>query len=312
MADNQFFVHTGADLGDVEQLGYLYAGPGAMGFLDWIATQAEDDGIDHLLFLSPGTSIPSLLAKHNRLAASCSCLYGSLSSFMLAAIDERNFLEHIEYLMANSDGMTAAALLRRIGVTPPAAFVLDDLGLGDNVPIDGENHRRVAGLLRAMRGEILRVCYRNRRGLLRHLVELGVQPDMRVALVDIGWDGAIQAVFEHAVRQLVDLELFGYYLCLDESPDCLARCAERKMKSLLGSHSVEPELLERFLANRAMAEFLFSAPDGPNVIYRGWPVDCAPILDGAENYTANHSGRRPPIETARPFVEFVAKAQYRV
>lgn len=311
MADSHFYVHSDCDFGGAEQLGRLYAGPGALGFLDWIANEAQEDAIDHLLFLSPNTSIPELLSTQAFLPARCSCLQGSLSSFMLAAIDEGNFLEHLEYFMAESEGMTPAALLKRIGVTPPASFVLDDLELGADAIIDTKNKRRVAGLLRAMRADILRICYRTKRGLLRHLVELGVRPDMRVALVDIGWNGAVQAVFEHAVRQLLDLDVFGYYFCLDETPDCRLRRTHRKMKSLIGTNTIEPDLLEHFIANRSVAEFLFSAPDGPTIVYSGWPVDSVPILRGAEHFAASHTDPRTPIDMARPMIEFVANAQLR-
>jgi len=311
MSERSFIVTPDYDFGSVERLGHCYAGPAAVGFLEWAAIQAQQDRIDHLLFLSPNTSLPERLAKQTDLPARCSCLHGSRYSFMLAAIDETNFLDHLDFLLTDSSGTTPAGLLERIGVTPPAGYVLDDLELGAACVIDDKNKRRVAGLLRALRPDILRVCYRTRRGLLRHLVDLGVQPDMRVALLDIGWNGAVQSVFEHAVRSLVNLDVFGYYLSLDETPDCLARRAAGKMKSLVGVHSVETDLLRRFHANRAVAEFLFSAPDGPSLNYGGWPGDGEPILEGAVTFATTRTERQEPLEMVRPLVEFVANTQYR-
>src|SRR6201999_1505232 len=114
-----------------------YGGPAGVGFLDWIAAEAKRDGIDHLLFVSRDGYVLHKLAalrEPGSLPAS-SYFFGSRVAFAMASMDERNFESQSDFLVAGAGDLAPAELLERIGVTPPAEHVLEDLGLGPTLSL---------------------------------------------------------------------------------------------------------------------------------------------------------------------------------
>ncbi|WP_196480651.1 HAD family hydrolase [Burkholderia multivorans] len=250
---------TAGTFGD---LGFRYGGPGAVGFLDWIAAQARRDGIEHVLFVSRDGYVLERMAREveGKELPPFSYFKGSRVAFATAAANESNFDELTDFFIAGAHGLRPIEVLERIGVTPPADSVMDDLGLGADVVVTDGNIGRVRGLLRACRADILRVCRRNRRGLFQYLVELGIRPGMRVAIVDIGWNGTAQEVFVRALHGLMDIEVFGYYFCLNDSEQTRAREKVMRMSALLSRSSLDSTRLAKVYANRVAVELFFSAP----------------------------------------------------
>ncbi|KPJ33623.1 hydrolase [Burkholderia multivorans] len=255
-------IADGPSAGTFAELGFRYGGPGAVGFLDWIAKQARDDRIDHVLFVSRDGYVLERIAREldGYALPAFSYFKGSRVAFAMAAATESNFDELTEFFVAGAHGLRPIEVLERIGVAPPANEVMDDIGLGSDVVVDDRNLDKVRGLLRACRADILRVCRRNRRGLFRYLVELGIRPGMRVAVVDVGWNGTAQEMLSLALKGLIDVELYGYYFCLNDSEQTRARERTMRMSALLSRDSLDPARLAKIYANRVVVELFFSAP----------------------------------------------------
>ncbi|MEA9393423.1 hypothetical protein SJI19_23310 [Acerihabitans sp. TG2] len=260
-----------------QELGFKYQATATMGFLAWIAQQSKVDEVDHVLFVSRDGYIPERVAQHcfgTSLPPFCYFM-GSRIAFNLALIDEENFDQHISFLMSGSDGLAAGELLERIGVEPPQQSILTDLGFNRDFKISPENYALVSKFLSAYRGEILKICCRNRRGLFMYLKSLNIQPGSTVALIDVGWSGSTQEAFERAVGKLLDIRVVGYYFCLANTLECQSRQGHHVMKALICSESCTPEAVDKIYENRVAVELLFSAPHdtiigyfpkGPNVI----------------------------------------------
>ncbi|MEC4596524.1 HAD-IA family hydrolase [Burkholderia vietnamiensis] len=248
--------------GTFGDLGFRYGGPAAVGFLDWIASQARRDCIGHVLFVSRDGYVLERMAREMDVQGLPPFSYfkGSRVAFATAAANESNFDEMTDFFVAGAHGLRPIEVLERIGVTPPADSVMDDLGLGADVVVGDSNIGKVRGLLRACRSDILRVCRRNRRGLFQYLVELGIRPDMRVAVVDVGWNGTAQEVLELALQGLMKIDLYGYYFCLNDSEQTRVRERTMRMSALLSRTSLEPTHLAKVYANRVAVELFFSAP----------------------------------------------------
>lgn len=248
--------------GSYEELGFLYGGPAAVGFLQWIADRAQCDRIDHLLFLSRDgyaleriarqNSIPSLPQSHY--------FYGSRIAFTLAAMTEQNFSNYMPFLLSGSDGLAPCELLERIGVAAPAPEVMADLGLGGDQIVAPALQETLARFLYAYRWEILKVCQRVRRSLFIYLQRIGLKPGQRIAVVDVGWSGTTQEAFEQAVKPLMPLETIGYYFCLTDSVERRRRDAQQRMLAMFDTSNTAPETIARLYENRVAIELFFSAP----------------------------------------------------
>ncbi|MFT3802261.1 MAG: hydrolase [Burkholderiaceae bacterium] len=327
--------------GSLQELGFLRGGPAALGFLDWIAAKARRDQIDHILFVSRDGHVLVELAKEYLKAKleptlpRFSYLLGSRVSFSLAGMDEGNFDTYLPFLVSGAKDLSPRELLERIGVPPPAEAVMRDLDLGSDVRLGGQASATVLGLLFALKWEILKVCRANRRGLLRHLLALGVNPGQRVAFVDIGWNGTTQEAFENVVRELIPIDVFGYYFCLTDSADCRRRRKSMRMEAVVDPNSVPGTLLEAVYANRVAGEILFSAPHDPVIGYRddshgvtaiedpgradaGDIAACTTeieqgIIDFARRFVAHRIalGLAPdPLGMAMPMLEFMADGRW--
>jgi len=266
-----------------QRLGFLYGGSANLGYLHWLAEQAKNDGIEHLLFLSRDGFLLERLASKNVVTDLPAHHYflGSRVSYYLAAITEKNFSAYIPFLLSGSGGLMPRELLERIGVTPPNGSVMRDIGLGSDVIITHDMEETLARFLYAWRGEILKVCARNRRALHLYLASLGIHTGAKLGLVDVGWSGSTQEAFKAAVRPWLDVQVTGYYFCLADTPERQARDKQQHMRAMFSSATHDAEFINRVYANRSIVELFFSAPHHTVI---GWQADqktgqTEPVLD---------------------------------
>jgi len=319
-----------------QELGFLYGGPAAVGFLDWITEQAQRDKIDRILFLARDGYILDRIA---RLRADSQLprfdyFLGSRVAFTLATITEANFTEFLPFLLSGSEGLSPYELLERIGVSAPANKVMEDIGLGTNTTVTHSQFLHLQKFLHAYRWEILKICRRNRRSLLAYLKMLGIQQGNRVALIDIGWNGTTQGAFESAIQNLIDIDVFGYYFCLADTPERLKCQQTRRMSALISTPSISTELVARIYDNRVGIELFFSAPHQSVIGLATSPEGCvvavedsritgsgnlsqisAGIAAGMECFAYSYQKLRKKIQlpttslnVVMPLIEFITKA----
>lgn len=257
------------DANSFEALGFNVGGPAALAFLHWLNRAAARDSIDLVLFTSRDGYVLEKMEKRGDAGPFPRCEYfkSSRTALSLAAADETNFEQLMPFLLSGADDLSPFELLERIGVTPPVDQVMRDLGLGPEVRLTHTTVDRFKSFLWASRWEILKTCRAARAGLFNYLLSLGVKSGMRVAIVDVGWNGTTQEAFHRALEGMFDIDLFGYYLCLTEHPECLRRKKTLRMDSLLSAKSVGPRMAERVYANRVAVELFFSAPHGAVIGY---------------------------------------------
>ncbi|HEY0210041.1 hypothetical protein, partial [Acerihabitans sp.] len=274
-----------------QELGFKYQATATLGFLSWIAEQSQADAVDHVLFVSRDGYIPERVARRYfsaRLPSFCYFM-GSRIAFNLAAIDEENFDQNIAFLMSGSDGLAPGELLERIGMEPPQQSVLTDLGFAPGVKIGPENHALVMKFLSAYRGEILKICQRNRRGLFIYLKSMNISAGSKVALVDVGWSGTTQEAFELAVAKLMDVSVVGYYFCLANTLERRRRDPRQVMKALVSSASASPALVDKIYENRVAVELFFSAPHNSIIGYLPHGLRVTTVGDPGRARVKDHS-----------------------
>lgn len=243
-------------------LGFQVGGPAALAFLHWIKRVAARDEIDLVLFMSRDGYVLERMEKRGDASVFPRCEYfkSSRIALTLAATDESNFEKMVPFLLSGAEELSPFELLERIGVTPWADNVMSDIGLGPEVRLGPATVERLKTFLWASRWEILKTCRAVRAGLFSYLHELGVKPGMRVGLVDVGWNGTSQEALETALRGMLDIDLYGYYLCLTDQPECLRRKALYRMDSMLSPETSGTRVVRKVYANRVAVELFFSAP----------------------------------------------------
>ncbi len=298
-------------------VGFSLLGPLYCGFLRWMEWQARINSIDLLLFL-PGIGHGlERVARHTGALSSLRYAYLKTSplALMLAGITDRTFDEKVGFLIRLVDLAGAYAALGRLGIPVPAEPVLEGLGLGDDLVITAEHHPLVRRFFSAFRWQVLGVAHRNRRALFRTLLELGVTPGARVALVAADWDGSLQETFEHAVAGVVEVEVYGYSLCLLDLPEVRRRQAWTHLKAMLGRESVSGAVLDLLARRREDAEALFVPPHGAVIGYaessRGVRAQEAATAAERKRQSAVAEGLAEGAEAfARLFGSFVAATGY--
>jgi hypothetical protein len=214
---------------------------------------------------------------------------------------------------------------------------MEELGLGAEVRISYGLHPKLSSFLYAYRWEILKVCQRNRRALYCYLRQVGISAGSRVALVDVGWSGTTQEALELAIRPLMDIEVFGYYFCLADTPERLRREHTQRMAAMVNSKVTSVGTIASIYANRVAVELFFSAPHhsviglqlGSNGVEPvmdagrgnagGLPTIAEEVGQGIEAF-AEHYGalqtrlglKFSPLQTAWPLIEFVTEDCERV
>jgi len=238
-------------------IGFIYGGPAAIGFLNWLMSKFKEDKIDHVLFLSRDCFILDKIYNKftNGISLRTSYFLGSRTLFTLAGITNDNFTHHIPFLISGGHGLAPRELLERIGVNPPSPHVLRDLGMGDDVVVSTHNEDEIVRFLCAMRWEILKVCQKNRRGLYSYLKTIGINNGSRVGFVDIGWRGTSQIAFENIVNKMIDIKICGYYFCLVNKLESLC-----SMSAMLCNEIISTQERELIYKNRLTVEKMFTAP----------------------------------------------------
>ncbi|MBB2494403.1 HAD family hydrolase [Aquipseudomonas ullengensis] len=251
------------------QLGWQFGGPILQAFLHWIQQQARLDQVDRILFVSrDGYLMHQLHQSSPGKGLEASYLRGSRVSFTLASLTEQNFLKYVPFLMSGADNITLQDLFSRIGIDLPDEQVLGDLGLSSATPLTKNSAESIKQFLVAMRPSLLKAAQETRKGLYRHLLDLGLRDGMRIAFVDVGWSGTTQQAFQTACEGMFALELTGYYLGLSEHSSKLANSKKIKLRAFTESTGASHAQSQALYRNRAVAELFFSAPHPTTIGYR--------------------------------------------
>lgn len=272
------------DFSDVA-FGYHYAGPAALGYYEWIKRKVIEDEIDHVLLLSRDGYIVDKVLKFDPKPKDVPFSYfkGTRTVFSLASITDANFDDYLPFLLSGSHGLHPSELFTRLNVPLPDDKVFKDLGFSDSAQITSENMPLMRELLSVMRWEILKICRENARGVRMSLSKIGIRSGQRLALVDIGWNGTTQEAFENAVSGMMQVDVVGYYLLLNNSAECLERQRRSNMRAMLSMPEWTKEQIKVFYDNRVAAELLFSAPHHSITSLK---------MEDALSVTARHDPRR--------------------
>lgn len=273
-----------------DELGYKIQAPASCGFLNWIELQCKTDGINKLLFISRDGYFLEKYAKmcfRDRLPE-FNYFMGSRIAFNLALITEQTFINFIPFLLSGAGGLSPDELMERIGVEPPSDEVMSSLGIPSDIIISEHNKDIMRELLIAYKAEILKICYKNRRGLFMYINELGIKPGDKIGMVDVGWSGSTQEAFVDVMKSFFEVDVIGYYFCLANTPEKKQRDNKLEMRALISDNSVSQQILDKFYKNRVLVELFFSAPHETVIGYNPQNGEVFPVTDGGRSQGKAH------------------------
>lgn len=268
--------------GDPFALGYIGMGPIFFGFLHWVMTQAKQDGVQKLLFLSRDGKVlwrmaqvlfpqsegwPTIAyAMSSRRAARVSSLYtpGDVSKL----VDSSLSAAQLDSLFSKKFGIELTdadeTLIREVGFSSRSTMV------------DSSKREWVRTLALALSQRILENAAVERELLAAHYRDLGVVPGSRIGVVDIGYAGTMQV----AIQQITGHEaVAGYYYITFESA---LEVAHRTglMRGYAGDFVKREIHHDAICSNGFLFETLFCSSDSSFVCYQRSPSgEVRPRLD---------------------------------
>lgn len=305
-------------------VGFHVLGPLYCGFLRWLEWHARINAIDALVLLPDmGEALAQLAPTLGSSALPARALLATSGlPLILAGVSDRTFDEKVSLLIREADGACLSGLLERLGVPVPSEQVLAGLGLGDDVIVGVEQHALLRRFLVAYRWPILAAARRHRRDMFQALIAQGVRPGARIALVGLDWDGSIQEAFEQAMDGVLDMEVYGYSLCLLDTPETRRRQARMHLKAMFGRESVGGPTLDLLSRRQGQVGALLRAAGG--TAGRADPAQpgkvgmekSAALFEGAEAFVRLFNGfvaatgyEAEPLEIAAPFLDSLADLQ---
>lgn len=302
-------------------LGFQVLGPLYCGFLRWMEWHARINAIDAIVALPEmGAVMAQLAPTLGGSALPVRALLGTSGlPLILAGVSDRTFDERMSLLIREADGACLSDLLDRLGVPVPSEQVMAGLGLGDDVVIGVEQHALLRRFLVAYRWPILATARRHRREMFQALLAQGVTPGARIALVGLDWDGSVQEAFEQAMDGVLDMEVYGYSLCLLDTPETRRRQSRMHIKAMFGRESVGEPTLDLLSRRKPEVEALLHAAAGsakgavPTQVAKAAKEQSAALFDGAEAFVRLFNGfvaatgyEAEPLEIAAPFLDGLA------
>jgi len=212
---------------DAYTIGYSLVGPLLVSFVSWLVDQAQEDGVDHLYFLSREGSLlkqvydlwcedkDSVPISHylilSRRAASVAAITSREDIFSIARVEfYPNPLESFLYIRFGLD-LDNDAWIR----------IERELGWNRNqiIQVQNEDIANLVPLLTALEDEISNRAVKEREGLLHYLTENQLEVSKKPAVVDIGYGGSVQGYLNKLTGQYIH----GYYLLTNDRADKMAQ-----------------------------------------------------------------------------------------
>jgi FMN phosphatase YigB (HAD superfamily) len=249
--------------GDSSKLGYIAVAPMMFGFLQWIMTQAKNDGVRKLLFLSRDGKVlyrmakilfPStqgwpeiqyaLSSRRSARVASIKCK-GDISELMDSAISPCRLCDFFSGKFGINLLDIDDALIQNHGFK------------GRDVQINANDREKLRELAYSISGEILISANFERKHLKSYYESLGVTKGSNIGLVDIGYAGTMQ----YALEKITDASNIKgyYYITFDSALSQVSRTGI--MRGYAGEFVKRPFHFDPICNNGFLYETIFCSSD---------------------------------------------------
>lgn len=270
-------------------IGYSVAGPMLVAFVDWLVGRAKEDNVRCLFFLSrEGQILKSVYdrwtATHSDAPVSEYLVVSrrTVTVPMLQSMDDIFTLARKEFF----SNRVEIFIQSRYGLTLSSSewSEIHDLGIwkkGASLKIQNSQIAHVEPLLVHLAPKIFDQAASERPALIKYLNEKGLQTSGKLAVVDVGYSGTIQA----GLNRLIDNKVHGYYMLTDQEIETLIRehgvVGQGAYYHAVPAEGVAPAMLRQSF----VLEKLLSSDDAQVIRYLSDQAGCTPefaLLSDAE------------------------------
>lgn len=205
-------------LNEVQRHGCAVFGPLLYGFTVWLKEQLRQDDIHDVYFMArEGLIMKQAFDNMKTLDEKTHYMYCSRRSFIVPTLCENSDFESVfdAAIYSTIKRITLREFIEHIGLEPPEYEAkIHSFGLDMDTIFQREEFlqsKAVRSFYEEIRRDIVSNSQRERDALLSYLSTLAM--DKRIALVDIGYNGSMQAAFERIIKRSgLDITPKGYYL----------------------------------------------------------------------------------------------------
>ncbi|MER2514185.1 MAG: rhamnan synthesis F family protein, partial [Nitrosomonas ureae] len=254
-------------------IGYAVVGPLVLSFVQWLAAKAAADGMQRVYFLAREGQLLKIAydrwVSNNAHAIASDYLVLSRRAVTVPMISDFNDILQIAKAQYYPNHLSEFIQVR-YGLTLSHEDLENFVQLGlwpknKLVSVENENIGHLVPVLQALEKRILINAQAECSGLLTYLSDLGLNKNLKSAVVDIGYAATIQG----CLNRLMGQTIHGYYLMTVEraqkissqygaiAQGCFAHCIDPKI------YPMPPIFVKSFLLEK-----LLSSDDAQVVCYR--------------------------------------------
>jgi predicted HAD superfamily hydrolase len=201
--------------------------PVLVAFVEWVLEDCLRQGISRVFFLARDGQVLYRIAcqmiEARALPLEPQYIYGSRQSLHLPGFTDIESAE--AWLLENTPVLTLRDVAERAGL---ATELLSDIGADyglagidadTNIPSAKRVHLKSLIRDSRFRDALAGVSHARWKDAFEYYAEAGFQPGHQVALVDVGWNGRMQASLRKllAKSESSEIRINGYYLCLSRA-----------------------------------------------------------------------------------------------
>ncbi len=223
-------------------LGYTVLGPLVLSFVQWLAQQSSQDGVERLYFLSREgeflRKIYDIWAKHGEGPPPSEYLVLSRRAItvpMIRGMDEIEAIARTTYFSNHASSFVRERYGLILTDDEWAALVQQGLLNEDKqVEVADAQIDHLKPLLAALSQRILAQAHAERPGMMAYLNAIGLNDGKKFAVVDVGYSATIQG----RLNQLVKGKAHGYYMMTDSRAEAIANNYGVSVKGCFGQYVV--------------------------------------------------------------------------
>lgn len=255
---------------EYQQIGYHVFAPLVFGFYVWLRKQLAELNPDKVLFFARDAYLIRQIDELLRPQIDYPSEYVYLSRKSLYPLSLIDFpLHRLHALIGGKVHRTLQSICNNYHLNLSEFTVtMAQYGLSPETKIDGHNHQVATQFLGTCFTQMMQDSVNNRAEFADYFIDI-VSGCKKVAVVDIGWNGNIQASFARILTEKrSDIDLSGLYLGLLPNAERNI-CHKSNMMGWLVNLHQNTENVEIITTGGAeLLEFLLTSPEGSTLGYR--------------------------------------------
>lgn len=261
------------------EVGYEAQGPVLYGYVNWLQERFQKDGIEKVFFLARDGQLMQTAYRKLKDPIPNKYMYASRKALIIPSLWMNPSIRGIKNAIYWGECGTISSFLKKIGLDPKkfdniyteAGFSLENTYEYEEL---WENPNFQDIFVKHIKQKMISHSHETYNLLLKYLKQLDFSG--KVAVVDIGWFGHMQAALEKIVQEAhIPVEIHGYYLGLRPESSILNHL-HAKGYLFDGNHYQGLENLEKTF--NAIVEILFTADHGTTKGYTEKEGTIVPVL----------------------------------